>query len=253
MIINDYLSEELKILVIKAGHEILKIYNKPFGQKLKSDNSPVTKADLISNDIICSGLKKLCPKVQIVSEENINKPVIKSSLFWLVDPLDGTKEFIKKNDEFTVNIGLIKNEKPIYGIIYMPVSKEIYFTENKSSYYGKVGANYKLVKKNKIKIKKRSKNILALSRSHLKKADLEIILKRFNANKIIQSGSSIKMCYIAHGKANIYPRLGTTMEWDIAAGDAILRNAGGKIKTLNGKILKYGKKGFKNKSFIARS
>ena len=253
MVINNNLSEALKILVIKAGLEILKVYKKPFGKKLKNDNSPVTKADLISNQIICKGLKKLCPEIEIVSEENINKPARKNSLFWLVDPLDGTKEFIKKNGEFTVNIGLIKNGKPIYGIIYMPVSKELYFTENKNSYYGKVGRNNKLTKKIKIKIKKRSKNILALSRSHIKKIDLKIILKKFNANKIIHSGSSIKICYVAHGKANIYPRLGTTMEWDIAAGDAILRNAGGKIKTLDGKVLKYGKKEFKNKSFIARS
>jgi 3'(2'),5'-bisphosphate nucleotidase len=251
MVINLKLSIELKKLTIKAGLEILKVYKKPFSRKLKADRSPVTKADLISNQVICKGLKELCPEIAIVSEENINKPAKKNSLFWLVDPLDGTKEFIKKNGEFTVNIALIKNNKPIYGVIYMPVTKELYFTENINSYYSKVSANNKVLKKTKIKVKKRLKNILALSRSHNK--DFDFILKKFNANKVIQSGSSIKLCYVAHGKANIYPRLGTTMEWDIAAGDAILRKAGGKIKTLDGKILKYGKKGFKNKSFIARS
>ena len=140
----------------------------------------------------------------------------------------------------------------------MPVTREIYFTKNKFSYYSRFNNKGQLLKKTKIRTKKRSKNILVLSRSHIadKKKLSEMknfMFKKFKANKIIQSGSSIKLCYIAHGKANIYPRIGTTMEWDIAAGDAILRKAGGKIKTLDGKIMKYGKRNYKNKSFIARS
>ena len=166
-------------------------------------------------------------------------------------PSAETKEFSKKNGEVTVNIDLVKNKRPIYGIIFKPTSRELYFTEYKFSYYSKLDRNYGLSKKTKIKIKRRKINILAMSRSHNRNNG--IILKRFNANKIIQTGSSIKLCLIADGSANIYPRLGTTMEWDIAAGDAILRKAGGKIKTLDGKILKYGKKNFKNSSFIARS
>jgi 3'(2'),5'-bisphosphate nucleotidase len=251
MIPDNKQANELIKLAFLAGKEILKIYKTPFIKKIKRDNSPVTKADIISNEIICSGLKKLFPDIPIISEENIKNPVNKNNFFWLVDPLDGTKEFIKKNGEFTVNIALIKNKRPVYGLIYMPTTKEIYFTKNKSSYYSKIDSKGKLIKKSKISTKKRSKNIIVLSRSHIK--DFNFIMEKFNATKVIQTGSSIKLCYIAHGKANIYPRLGTTMEWDIAAGDAILRKAGGHIKTLDGKVLKYGKTNLKNKSFIARN
>ncbi len=244
------LNLELIKITILAGKAILEVYKKPFKKSYKSDKSPITEADISANNVICAGLKKLTPNVPIISEENDTRPQ-NISLFWLVDPLDGTKEFIKKNGEFTVNIALVKNKKPIYGIIFKPVTRELYYTENKSSYYTKLSRNYNLTKKIKIKTKKRKVKILALSRSHTRNNDL--ILKKFNANKIIQTGSSIKLCLIADGRANIYPRLGTTMEWDIAAGDAILRKAGGKIKTLDGKILKYGKKNFKNSSFIARS
>ena len=254
---NNKQAKELIKLAFLAGKEILKIYRKPFSKKLKKDRSPVTKADLAANKVICSGLKKIFPNISIVSEENDNSNLKKQDIYWLVDPLDGTKEFIKKNGEFTVNIALIKNKKPVYGLIYMPTTKEIYFTKNNSSYYSRFNSNGTLLRKIKIKTKKRNKNILVLSRSHIndkrKLSEMKnFMFKKFNANKIIQSGSSIKLCYIAHGKANIYPRIGTTKEWDIAAGDAILRNAGGKIKTLDGKVMKYSKRNYKNKSFIAR-
>ena len=255
---NNKQAEELIKMAFLAGKEILKIYKTPFSKKFKKDRSPVTQADFAANKIICSRLKKNFPNIAIISEENDNSNLKKKNMYWLVDPLDGTKEFIKKNGEFTVNIALIKNKKPIYGLIYMPVTREIYFTKNKFSYYSKFNNKGQLLKKTKIRTKKRSKNILVLSRSHIsdkkKLSEMkDFMFKKFKANKIIQSGSSIKLCYIAHGKANIYPRIGTTMEWDIAAGDAILRKAGGKIKTLDGKIMKYGKRNYKNKSFIARS
>ena len=255
---NNKQAQELIKIAFLAGKEILKIYKKPFSKKLKKDKSPVTKADLAANRIICTGLKNIFPKIEIISEENDNSNLKKKDTYWLVDPLDGTKEFIKKNGEFTVNIALIKNKKPVYGLIYMPVTQEMYFTKNKSSYYSKINSKGQLLTKTKIKTKKRNKNVLVLSRSHIsdkkKLSEMkDFMFKKFKANKIIQSGSSIKLCYIAHGKANIYPRIGTTMEWDIAAGDAILRNAGGTIKTLDGKIMKYGKRNYKNKSFIARS
>ena len=176
----------------------------------------------------------------------------------MVDPLDGTKEFLKGNGEFTVNIGLIENKKPVFGIIYMPTKNKLYFTKDKKSYFSKLSKKGQLSNIRKIKVKKRNKNIVILSRSHsLAKSEIEkakkMIFQRFNADKIIRSGSSIKLCYIAHGIANVYPRFGTTMEWDTAAGDAILRFAGGKIRTLDRKILRYGKRNFKNASFIARS
>jgi 3'(2'), 5'-bisphosphate nucleotidase len=258
MIIDDNKSQILIALAFNAGQEIVRIYNKKVTKKLKSDNSPVTNADLKANAIICEGLKKYFPKVPIVSEELDNSQIKNKKIFWLVDPLDGTKEFLKGNGEFTVNISLIMNKKPIYGLIYMPTKNKFYYTKNKKSYFAKFDQKGKLKNIKVIKVKKRKKNILVLSRSHglskekLRKAK-KAVFKKFNANKIIRSGSSIKLCYIADGTANIYLRYGRTMEWDIAAGDAILRYAGGRIKTLDRKIMKYGKPGFENSSFIAKS
>ena len=249
--------DELIKIVHLAGIEIIKIYKKKVTKKYKSDNTPVTNADIRANNIICKGLKLHFPEVSIVSEEQVKKGKA-AKKFWLVDPLDGTKEFLKGNGEFTVNIGLIENKKPVFGIIYMPTKNKLYFTKDKKSYFSKLSKKGQLTNIRKIKVKKRNKNIVILSRSHsLAKSEIEkakkMIFRRFNANKIIRSGSSIKLCYIAHGLANIYPRFGTTMEWDTAAGDAILRFAGGRIRTLDRKILRYGKKNFKNTSFIARS
>ena len=249
--------DELIRIVHLAGVEIIKIYEKKVTKKYKSDNTPVTNADIRANDIICKGLKLHFPEISIVSEEQIKKGKA-AKKFWLVDPLDGTKEFLKGNGEFTINIGLIENKKPVFGIIYMPTKNKLYFTRDKKSYFSKLSKKGQLSNIRKIKVKKRNKNIVILSRSHsLAKSEIEkakkMIFRRFNANKIIRSGSSIKLCYIAHGLANVYPRFGTTMEWDTAAGDAILRFAGGRIRTLDRKILRYGKPNFRNSSFIARS
>ena len=248
--------DELIKIVHLAGIEIIKIYKKKVTKKYKSDNTPVTNADIKANDIICKGLKLHFPEISIVSEEQVKKGKA-TKKFWLVDPLDGTKEFLKGNGEFTVNIGLIENKKPVFGIIYMPTKNKLYFTKDKKSYFSKLSKKGQLTNIRKIKVKKRNKNIVILSRSHsLAKSEIEkakkMIFQRFNANKIIRSGSSIKLCYIAHGLANVYPRFGTTMEWDTAAGDAILRFAGGRIITLDRKILRYGKRNFNNASFIAR-
>jgi len=249
--------DELIKIVHRAGDEIIKIYKKKVTKKYKSDNTPVTNADIKANNIICNGLKRHFPDISIVSEEQVKKGKA-AHRFWLVDPLDGTKEFLKGNGEFTVNIGLIENKKPVFGIIYMPTKNKLYFTKDKKSYFSKLNKNGHVKNLKQINVKKRNKNIVILSRSHsLAKSELEkakkMVLMRFNANKIIRSGSSIKLCYIAHGLANVYPRFGTTMEWDTAAGDAILRFAGGRIRTLDRKILRYGKHNFKNSSFIARS
>ena len=254
MKIDQKLSNFVNQIAVDAGKEILKIYNKPFTSKMKKDKSPVTKADLVANDLICKRLQSINPKIQIISEEGKKKFSKKTNIFWLVDPLDGTKEFIKKNGEFTVNIALIKNCRPIYGVIYLPVKKEIYFTQNKSAYFSIIDHKNSYKTKKKIKVKKRTginNRVLLLSRSYSR--NIELSKKHFKTDKAIFSGSSIKFCLIASGKGNIYPRLGTTMEWDTAAGHAILNAAGGSVTTLDRKVLKYGKKEFKNPSFIAKS
>ena len=257
MFIEEKKIDELIKISHIAGKEILRIYNTKITKKIKKDRSPVTNADIAANKIICREVKKLYPEIPIISEESKKVDLRKRKTFWLIDPLDGTKEFLKRNGEFTVNIALINNKKPIFGIIYMPINSIIYFTKNKKSYSGKVKSNGIISKIKVIKTKKRKRNVMVVSRSHnLKKSEIKkkkaAFLNKFNSNKLIQSGSSIKFCLIASGIANIYPRYGTTMEWDTAAGDAILRNAGGKVVNLDRRTIKYGKKDFKNKSFIAK-
>ena len=163
------------------------------------------------------------------------------------------KRFIKKNGEFTVNIALIKNGRPIHGVIYLPTKKEIFYTLDKSAYSSMINIKnqYKSKKKIKVKVRKKLRNkVLLLSRSHSRNTELS--KKHFRTDKVKFSGSSIKFCLIANGVGNTYPRPGTTMEWDTAAGHAILNAAGGSVKTLNHKVLRYGKEKFKNPSFIAR-
>ena len=166
MIIDDDKSHKLISLAFNAGQEIIRIYNKKVIKKLKSDNSPVTNADLKANTIICEGLRKYFPEVPIVSEELDNSRIKNKKIFWLVDPLDGTKEFLKGNGEFTVNIALVVNKKPIYGLIYMPAKNKFYYTKSKKSYFAKLDQKGKLKNIKVIKVKKRKKNILVFSRSH---------------------------------------------------------------------------------------
>ena len=230
----------------EAGEKVLDIYSKKIKVYKKKDLSPVTMADLKSEEIIIRGLNKIFNKPIIFSEEsnNVNKKKINN--FWLVDPLDGTKEFIKKNGEFTINIAYIKNKKPYLGVIYSPFLKK--------TYVGTLKNTYELINKKKFKkilLKKNYNKIMIVSRSHSNKNENYKFVKKNNIKKTIFLGSSLKFCYLAEGKANIYPRSGTTYEWDTAAGHAIINGVGGKIKTSNGKELKYGKKNLKNTNFIA--
>ena len=230
-----------------AGEKILEIYSKKFEIFKKKDASPVTLADLQSEKIIIQGLKKIFNKAVIISEEKNNKNINKSNNFWLVDPLDGTKEFIKKNDEFTINIAFIKNKRPVLGIIYAPALKKTYVGIMKNA--------YRIVNKKKFKkiiFNKKSTKAIIMSRSHSSKSELKDLKKKYKTSKILFLGSALKFCYLAEGKASIYPRSGPTYEWDTAAGHAIINSVGGKVLTNNGIELKYGKKDFKNTNFVAK-
>tara|TARA_B100000315_G_scaffold247217_1_gene275644 strand:- start:330 stop:1079 length:750 start_codon:yes stop_codon:yes gene_type:complete len=231
-----------------AGKKIIKIYSKEFKIFKKKDMSPVTLADLESEQVIVNGLKRIFKNPIIFSEETNNKNKKKINNFWLVDPLDGTKEFIKKNGEFTVNIAFIKNKKPILGIIYAPILKK--------TYVGIKNNTYKIINKKKfkkIKSKKIIEKKMIISRSHSTKSEINRLMQKFKIKKVLFLGSSLKFCYIAEGKAHFYPRSGTTYEWDTAAGHAIVNGIGGKIQTSKGKDLEYGKKNFKNTNFIAKA
>lgn len=240
-------------IVKQAGDAIMEIYNNPKFSNVvdyKADDSPLTLADKASHQVIDAALKKYYPSIPIISEEsddNIDYDIRKEyDTFWLVDPLDGTKEFINRNGEFTVNIALIENELPVAGFIYMPVHNVHYFAFN--------GKSYKVDGKNEeiqIHVNHSSKDRIAVrSKSHASPEE-EGVLKQYNVTDSISVGSSLKFCMVAEGKADIYYRHGPTMEWDTAAGQAVLQGAGGKVfRNAGSVIFSYNKKELLNGSFL---
>lgn len=258
---NNEMLEQIdinKIISIteEAGREIMKIYDTDdFAITDKSDKSPLTKADRAGNAIIIAALNESYPDIPIISEEN--KMIEYSErkdweYFWLVDPLDGTKEFIKKNGEFTVNIALIRNGKPVLGVVGIPAKNQIYYAvENKGAF--KIDADGI---KTKLQINEPKENEIALigSRSH-PSPEFDVYLKemegKYSTVNFVPAGSSLKFCLVAEGKADVYPRLGPTMEWDTAAGHALVLEAGARVKIYGDtKDLQYNKESLLNPFFI---
>ena len=244
---NNKLLLDVCNVSIEAGKEILNFYNNDIEVTHKEDLSPLTKADLASNKIILESLTKLNSKIPILSEESLVDWSIRKNWkkYWLVDPLDGTKEFIKKNGEFTVNIALIEDNNPILGVVYVPAKSLLYLAEkNKGS--------FKTITKDKLKNLEGIQKILVSSqanrervigsRSHSNATFDNWVKEKFPNADIVQAGSSLKFCLIAEGKADIYPRFGPTSEWDIAAGHMIVNEAGGKIRTFQNHSIKYNTK-----------
>ncbi len=251
---------------VKAGAEIMKIYSKEFDVIYKHDESPITKADSNANTIINSYLKKT--NIPVISEENKQTEFKIRSQWnkcWMVDPLDGTKEFIKRNGEFTVNIALIENNVPIMGVIYVPVSKTLYYADVSigKAYkiklgrhkYGKGLRKDKLQEMNPLK-ENSDKTKIVGSRSHNNFATMEFVNKiQENGTKVelLAAGSSLKFCMIADGKAHIYPRFAPTMEWDTAAGHAICNATGFRVMQAdNSGELKYNKENLLNPHFLVK-
>jgi len=247
----DKVLEDLIDISRKAGNEILDVYKASFEITLKEDLSPLTDADRRANAVITSMLESLYPEIPILSEEGkkINYEDRSDwNLFWLVDPLDGTKEFVKRNGEFTVNIALIKDGLPIAGIVYAP-TKETYWygAEGLGSY--KMSENFPPIR---ISVENNIDSPIRIvsSRSH-PSPKLELYLSRFDDYEMVNMGSSLKICLVADSSAHIYPRLGPTMEWDSGAGHAVLKFAGGElIDRETGKELIYNKEILKNPDFI---
>lgn len=235
----------------KAGQKILEFYDTEIEVIAKEDDSPLTKADLAAHHIIIDALKKIDPDTPVISEESGIPDFEKRKKwdrFWLVDPLDGTKEFIKKNGEFTVNIALIENNKPVLGVVYVPAFDVLYYGEKSIGSYKREG-DEKAVKLETGVFEAPGKARIVVSRSHgddttaekLKNIGIEV-------SEEVPSGSSIKFCLVAEGKADLYPRLGPTMEWDTAAADAVYR-----YSAKNGEKyspLSYNKESFKNPYFL---
>ena len=249
---NNQLLEGLLDLMKAANKAIIKVYEEPHSNvDLKNDNTPVTNADLAANRILTAGLKKLFPRIPTVSEEDANSLNIPKTnkIFWLIDPLDGTKEFIKKNDEFTCNLALIENNFSTLGFVSVPVKGFIYFGGKK---FGS-----KLINKDKVISEIKYKKASGISRVVASKSHLNHETKKFIKDiegkvELIQAGSSLKFIKIAEGIADIYPRLALTSEWDTAAAHAILEGAGGQVLKLNGEDIIYGKDEILNPYFIAR-
>ncbi len=233
---------EIEQTAIKAGQAILEIYQSAdFGIEIKSDDSPLTKADLAAHEIIVADLQKITPDVPVLSEESTKTPYSTRkqwNKYWLVDPLDGTKEFIKRNGEFTVNIALIEKGLPILSVIYVPV-KDITYSAAKGygAFKKEDGNRFQIYTKKPA----RKKPIVVGSRSHISQ-DVVDYLEKLGEHKLISMGSSLKFCLVAEGKADLYPRLGLTREWDTAAAQCIVEQAGGRVVTLDNQTLLYNTK-----------
>jgi len=244
------LAEAFCSIAERAGHEILRVYNCEFEVRNKADASPVTDADERAEQLIIESLAKIVPDIPIIAEESVaagHIPDIGDGPFLLVDPLDGTKEFVSRNGEFTVNIALIENACPVLGVVHLPVLTETYWTSGDGKAWRSRSGE-----RAPIQCRAPGDELVAVaSRSH-SNPETDEYLSRFPIKKRVSAGSSLKFCRIAEGVADIYPRIGRTMEWDIAAGHAVLAAAGGRVMTLDEVPLRYGKPGFENPPIVAR-
>ncbi len=251
-------------LSLRAGEKICAIYNTDFNVETKTDGSAVTLADKEAEAIILAGLKELAGDIPVIAEEAASDghiPDIQDQ-FFLVDPLDGTREFVNRTGEFTVNIALIRNGRPVLGVVYAPGSNKLYFGSHAEGAFLQIVAPGNKREKAPAPQAIRARdidpeNLIAVaSRSH-RSPETEALLQKLGVKDFTPAGSSLKFCLIAEGLSDVYPRLGRTMEWDTAAGQAVLEAAGGEVNVLNddeeGEVLLYGKtaREYDNPHFIA--
>ncbi|MBV9330807.1 MAG: 3'(2'),5'-bisphosphate nucleotidase CysQ [Alphaproteobacteria bacterium] len=243
-----------------AGSIILRHYAEEIVAHSKPDHSPVTAADSEAEEFILARLHQLVPGVPVIAEESVAAGRVPDTdgRFFLVDPLDGTKEFISRNGEFTVNIAEIVDGRPLRGVVHAPAKERMFFGEALSGAFqieAKPGGAPDYAEARSMQVRKAPRDgvTAVASRSH-SSPETDELLKTYRVREFISAGSSLKFCLVAAGEADLYPRLGTTMEWDIAAGHAILAAAGGSLTALDGSPLSYGKtwSGFQNPHFIAR-
>ncbi len=254
---RDAIGETLARVALEAGPAVMEEYAAACDQRTKSDGSPVTAADERAEAIIAARLGDLFPGIGVVAEEAVaaGAALVVARQFFLVDPLDGTREFIARNGEFTINIALIEDGAPIAGAVYAPAIDRIWFA-GATAYMGSlpVGAPLPdLAHRVRLAVRRAPERLAALaSRSHCD-PETEAFLARLPIGERQSAGSSLKFCVIAEGRADVYPRFAPTMEWDTAAGDAVLRAAGGQVLRLDGAPLNYGKigAGLRNGGFVA--
>ena len=250
----------LEDLALAAGRRIMEIYEAGVTAERKADSSPVTEADRAAEKIILQGIRAAFPGIPCVAEEETAEgraPVELGEAFFLVDPLDGTKEFISRRPDFTVNIALVRAGAPELGVVFAPANGKMFNGRPGRAEETDIGSDFKVLARRSIAVRRDDRpRLIVASRSH-RTAETDAYIARFKGAEIVAIGSSLKFCLLASGKADIYPRFGRTMEWDTAAGDAVLRAAGGSTFTLDGKPLCYGKRNqaedvdFANPWFVA--
>ncbi|MBM3506839.1 MAG: 3'(2'),5'-bisphosphate nucleotidase CysQ [Alphaproteobacteria bacterium] len=249
---HSALAAAIRDIALAAGEKITAFYRTQFEVRSKADRSPVTEADEAAEQFIAAELGKLSPRLPVVAEESVamgNIPEVGTKPFWLVDPLDGTKEFISRNGEFTVNIGLVEDGKPTLGVVYAPAVGRLFW----SAGAGRAFAERDGGAATPISARRPAADgvVVVASRSH-RDPEEDSYLATLRVKSLTSAGSSLKFCLVAAGEADLYPRFGTTNEWDTAAGHAVLAAAGGTVVTRDGAVLGYAKPRFKNPGFIAK-
>jgi 3'(2'), 5'-bisphosphate nucleotidase len=242
---------DIVALAERAGALILEHYRDGVAVRAKADASPVTIADEAAEALILEGLAGLTPEIPVVAEETVaagHVPGLGDGRFWLVDPLDGTKEFLSRNGEFTVNIALIEGREPVLGAVFAPALGKVWWGARGAGAMLRDAAGERPIA---ARPRPASGIVAVASRSH-SDPQTEAFLDQMGVAERISAGSSLKFCLVAEGRADVYPRFGPTMEWDTAAGHAVLRAAGGQVTTRDGAPFTYRKPGFRNPEFIAR-
>ena len=246
----------MRQLALEAGDCIMKIYNsEDFEVRSKADESPVTEADEAADALISAGLRAAFPDVMLVTEEQAASHSGRADRFLIVDPLDGTKEFVQRRGDFTVNIAYVENGAPVRGIVYAPAKQRLFYTDPSGASFEETGAlaKGKVGELKPIRVSKPNNDALYVvaSKSH-RDAATDAYIGKYTTAYMKSAGSSLKFCLVATGEADLYPRVGRTMEWDTAAGHAVLAGAGGQVVRFdNHAPLSYGKPGYENPFFIA--
>ena len=239
----------IRQLALDAGACIMEVYNGPdFEVKAKGDLSPVTVADEAADALISAGLRAAFPDVVLITEEQAASHALSASTFLIVDPLDGTKEFVQRRGDFTVNIAYVENGVPLRGVVYAPAQGRLFYTREDGVAVEEVGGEQRVIA---VTTPDNAALMVVASKSHRDQAT-DVYIAKYAVKDMKSAGSSLKFCLVATGEADLYPRLGRTMEWDTAAGDAVLRGAGGQVVRFDDHTpLAYGKKGWDNPFFIA--
>jgi 3'(2'), 5'-bisphosphate nucleotidase len=241
---------EVTALAREAGRAILEVYASSFSVQEKEDRSPLTEADLRSEKLILAGLRRIAPEIPVLSEESGQVPYATRKSWrrlWVVDPLDGTKEFVQRNGEFTVNIALVDDHRPVLGIVHAPaLARDYYACEGVGAFRSDARAAGRA-----IRVARRGSGPVRVvgSRSH-RGNSLDAFLARVGPHEFVEVGSSMKLCLVAEGDADVYPRMGPTSEWDTAAGQCVLEQAGGQVLKLDGQPLAYNREDTLNPNFV---